>query len=128
MLQLLFLILLAAIIAAPIAYFCNFLSNYSAPYESFMNDFNTYTEGARYKITFEQFLKMYNEIKKDHILNVSDIGIRCYNPEVKFNKWHVYYNEDAYAFSFSEYRKYLDWLHKTIEENISEVQDLTKSK
>ena len=93
-----------------------------------MDEFNTYTGGARYKITFEQFLEMYNEIKDNYPINVSCLGIHCYKPEFTFTKWRVHYNENAYSFSFSEYKKYLDWLNKIIKENICEVQDMTKSK
>ena len=127
--QTLFLILIiSALVVAPILYICYFFDNYRAPYNVFMDEFNTYTEGARYKITFEQFLEMYNEMKENYLMRVSCIGVHCYEPEITFTKWRVYYNESVYSFSFSEYRKYLDWLNKTIKENICEVQDMTKSK
>lgn len=127
--QTFFLILIiSALTVAPITYICYFLDKYRGPYNVFMDEFNTYTEGARYKITFEQFLEMYNEIKENYPINVSCLGIHCYQPEFTFTKWRVYYNESVYSFSFSEYRKYLDWLNKTIKENICEVQDMTKSK
>ena len=128
MTQLLFLILITTIIATPIIFVCNFIAEYRAPYNVFMDEFNTYTGGARYKITFEQFLEMYNEIKNNYPIHISCLGIRCYKPEITCNKWRVCYNENAYSFSFLEYRKYLDWLNKTIKENICEVQDMTKSK
>lgn len=127
--QTFFLILIISVLAvAPITYICYFLDNYKGPYNVFMDEFNTYTEGARYKITFEQFLEMYNEIKDNYPINVSCLGIHCYKPEFTFTKWRVHYNENAYSFSFSEYKKYLDWLNKIIKENICEVQDMTKSK
>ena len=122
--QTFFLILIICVlVVAPITYICYFLDKYRGPYNVFMDEFNTYTEGARYKITFEQFLEMYNEIKENYPINVSCLGIHCYKPEFTFTKWRVHY-----TFSFSEYRKYLDWLNKTIKENICEVQDMTKSK
>ena len=127
MTQLLFLILITTIIATPIIFFCNFIAEYRAPYNVFMDEFNTYTGGARYKITFEQFLEMYNEIKENYPIHISCLGVRCYKSEFTCNKWRVCYNENAYSFSFLEYRKYLDWLNKTIKENICEVQDMTKS-
>lgn len=128
MTQLLSIILITAIIAVPIIFVCNFISEYRAPYNVFMDEFNTYTGGARYKITFEQFLEMYNEMKENYPIRISCIGIHCYKPEFTCTKWRVHYNENAYSFSFSEYKKYLDWLNKTIKENICEVQDMTKSK
>ena len=121
MTQLFFLILIIAIIAIPL------IAEYSATYNVFMDEFNTYTEGARYKITFEQFMEMYNEIKENYSTHISCISIRCYEPEFTCTKWRVHYNENAYSFSFLEYRKYLKWLNKTIKENICEVQDMTKS-
>ena len=127
--QTLFLILIiSALVVVPVTYICYFLDNYRSPYNVFMDEFNTYTGGARYKITFEQFLEMYNEIKENYPINVSCLGIHCYKPEFTFTKWRVNYNENAYSFSFSEYKKYLDWLNKIIKENICEVQDMTKSK
>ena len=127
--QTFFLILIISVlVVAPITYICYFLDNYKGPYNFFMDEFNTYTGGARYKITFEQFLEMYNEIKDNYPINVSCLGIHCYKPEFTFTKWRVHYNENAYSFSFSEYKKYLDWLNKIIKENICEVQDMTKSK
>ena len=127
--QTFFLILIISVlVVAPITYICYFLDNYKGPYNVFMDEFNTDTGGARYKITFEQFLEMYNEIKDNYPINVSCLGIHCYKPEFTFTKWRVHYNENAYSFSFSEYKKYLDWLNKIIKENICEVQDMTKSK
>ena len=95
--QTFFLILIICVLAvAPITYICYFLDKYRGPYNVFMDEFNTYTEGARYKITFEQFLEMYNQIKENYPIQVSCLGIHCYKPEFTFTKWRVNYNENAY--------------------------------